>query len=143
TKHQVAEVTSLGLVQMTRKRVGQGLLDAFSEPCEHCGGRGVVMFDDPVGKGQSDGGRQQSGSNGGSSAKPEKKQPRKDKAAVAAEDRRRAEQSAAVAKVAAAARAKHEAEHSASVEAPQPEPPAESAAPPHGDALLAGTDGTQ
>ena len=41
TKHQVAEVTSLGLVQMTRKRVGQGLLEAFSETCEHCNGRGV------------------------------------------------------------------------------------------------------
>ena len=40
TKHQVAEVTSLGLVQMTRKRVGQGLLEAFSETCEHCKGRG-------------------------------------------------------------------------------------------------------
>ena len=31
TKHQVAEVTSLGLVQMTRKRIGPGLLEAFSE----------------------------------------------------------------------------------------------------------------
>ena len=41
TKHQVAEVTSLGLVQMTRKRVGAGLLEAFSEPCECCNGRGV------------------------------------------------------------------------------------------------------
>jgi ribonuclease E len=41
TKHQVAEVTSLGLVQMTRKRVGQGLLEAFSEPCECCNGRGI------------------------------------------------------------------------------------------------------
>ena len=41
TKHQVAEVTSLGLVQMTRKRIGQGLLEAFSETCEHCGGRGI------------------------------------------------------------------------------------------------------
>src|SRR5450755_2782706 len=41
TKHQVAEVTSLGLVQMTRKRVGSGLLEAFSVPCEHCSGRGV------------------------------------------------------------------------------------------------------
>ncbi len=41
TKHQVAEVTSLGLVQMTRKRVGSGLLEAFSEPCECCNGRGV------------------------------------------------------------------------------------------------------
>jgi ribonuclease E len=48
TKHQVAEVTSLGLVQMTRKRVGQGLLEAFSEPCEHCNGRGVIVHTDPV-----------------------------------------------------------------------------------------------
>jgi ribonuclease E len=43
TKHQVAEVTSLGLVQMTRKRVGAGLLEAFSQPCECCNGRGVVI----------------------------------------------------------------------------------------------------
>ena len=43
TKHQVAEVTSLGLVQMTRKRVGSGLLAAFSAPCEHCGGRGILV----------------------------------------------------------------------------------------------------
>ncbi len=43
TKHQVAEVTSLGLVQMTRKKVGQGLLEAFSEGCEHCAGRGIVV----------------------------------------------------------------------------------------------------
>ncbi|MCZ2804676.1 Rne/Rng family ribonuclease [Modestobacter sp. VKM Ac-2983] len=48
TKHQVAEVTSLGLVQMTRKRVGQGLLEVFSEPCEHCRGRGVLVQVDPV-----------------------------------------------------------------------------------------------
>ena len=41
TRHQVAEVTSLGLVQMTRKRIGTGLLEAFSENCEHCQGRGV------------------------------------------------------------------------------------------------------
>ena len=43
TKHQVAEVTSLGLVQMTRKRVGQGLLEAFSHTCEHCNGRGLLL----------------------------------------------------------------------------------------------------
>src|SRR5205814_298439 len=43
TKHQVAEVTSLGLVQMTRKRVGAGLLEAFSTPCECCNGRGVIV----------------------------------------------------------------------------------------------------
>lgn len=51
TKHQVAEVTSLGLVQMTRKRVGQGLVEAFSETCEHCHGRGFIVHTDPVGKG--------------------------------------------------------------------------------------------
>src|ERR1700734_3369861 len=43
TKHQVAEVTSLGLVQMTRKRVGAGLLEAFSQQCECCNGRGVIL----------------------------------------------------------------------------------------------------
>ncbi|GLX00710.1 Rne/Rng family ribonuclease [Microtetraspora sp. NBRC 16547] len=48
TKHQVAEVTSLGLVQMTRKRVGQGLLDAFSTPCDCCHGRGVIISSEPV-----------------------------------------------------------------------------------------------
>jgi ribonuclease E len=48
TKHQVAEVTSLGLVQMTRKRVGQGLLESFSETCEACNGRGVKVHLDPV-----------------------------------------------------------------------------------------------
>jgi ribonuclease E len=48
TKHQVAEVTSLGLVQMTRKRVGSGLLEAFSVPCEHCNGRGVIISMEPV-----------------------------------------------------------------------------------------------
>ena len=40
TKHQVAEITSLGLVQMTRKRIGQGLIEAFATTCESCGGRG-------------------------------------------------------------------------------------------------------
>lgn len=48
TRHQVSEVTSLGLVQMTRKRLGTGLLETFSTPCECCGGRGLVLSDDPV-----------------------------------------------------------------------------------------------
>ena len=48
TRHQVAEVTSLGLVQMTRKRIGTGLLEAFSEPCEHCQGRGLIVHHEPV-----------------------------------------------------------------------------------------------
>jgi ribonuclease E len=60
TKHQVAEVTSLGLVQMTRKRVGSGLLEAFSETCECCNGRGLLIsldgVDHPSHRGRQDGG---------------------------------------------------------------------------------------
>jgi ribonuclease E len=48
TRHQVAEVTSLGLVQMTRKRIGTGLLEAFSESCDHCQGRGLIVHHEPV-----------------------------------------------------------------------------------------------
>jgi ribonuclease E len=48
TKHQVAEVTSLGLVQMTRKKLGIGLLEAFSEPCEACASRGVIVHHEPI-----------------------------------------------------------------------------------------------
>jgi ribonuclease E len=48
TKHQVAEVTSLGLVQMTRKRVGSGLIEVFSDDCEHCNGRGIIVSPDPI-----------------------------------------------------------------------------------------------
>ena len=48
TKHQVAEVTSLGLVQMTRKRIGQGLVEAFSEECPTCHGRGFILHDEPT-----------------------------------------------------------------------------------------------
>jgi ribonuclease E len=66
TKHQVAEVTSLGLVQMTRKRVGQGLLEVFSEPCEHCRGRGVIVHTEPVDERRRGGGSVGgSGSGGG------------------------------------------------------------------------------
>ncbi|SJN22530.1 Cytoplasmic axial filament protein CafA and Ribonuclease G [Luteococcus japonicus LSP_Lj1] len=48
TRHQVAEVTSLGLVQMTRKKIGTGLAEAFTEECSHCGGRGYARHDHPV-----------------------------------------------------------------------------------------------
>ncbi|MGN6636587.1 MAG: Rne/Rng family ribonuclease, partial [Oryzihumus sp.] len=56
TKHQVAEVTSLGLVQMTRKRVGTGLIEVFSEQCEHCNGRGIIVHAEPVEKSSGNGG---------------------------------------------------------------------------------------
>jgi ribonuclease E len=77
TKHQVAEVTSLGLVQMTRKRVGSGLIEVFSQNCEHCNGRGIIVSADPVdqpagtngssggGGGNSGGGNSGGGNSGG------------------------------------------------------------------------------
>ncbi|NEC11453.1 Rne/Rng family ribonuclease, partial [Streptomyces sp. SID8014] len=65
TKHQVAEVTSLGLVQMTRKRVGQGLLESFSETCVHCNGRGVIVhLDQPAVSGNGGGKRKKRGKGG-------------------------------------------------------------------------------
>ncbi|MGW4484783.1 translation initiation factor IF-2 N-terminal domain-containing protein [Amycolatopsis sp. NPDC004368] len=63
TRHQVAEVTSLGLVQMTRKKIGTGLLEAFSTPCEHCKGRGVVVSTEP--QRTAGGGNGNGGGNGG------------------------------------------------------------------------------
>ncbi|MCR4513133.1 Rne/Rng family ribonuclease [Aeromicrobium sp. 50.2.37] len=73
TRHQVAEVTSLGLVQMTRKRIGTGLLESFSTDCDHCNGRGVVITaepvepkkDEPRGGGRQRRGRGGNGGNGG------------------------------------------------------------------------------
>jgi len=74
TRHQVAEVTSLGLVQMTRKKIGTGLIEAFSTPCEHCKGRGVVVSTEPQrtaggGNGHSHGGSGGSGGSGGGGGK--------------------------------------------------------------------------
>ncbi|MBE7159844.1 MAG: translation initiation factor IF-2 N-terminal domain-containing protein [Williamsia herbipolensis] len=64
TRHQVSEVTSLGLVQMTRKRLGTGLLEAFSSPCTCCNGRGIVVHANPVevtGAGGDDSGKESGG----------------------------------------------------------------------------------
>lgn len=86
TKHQVAEVTSLGLVQMTRKKLGLGLLESFSEPCEVCAGRGVVIHHDPIvkhrqspqpetkrrGKGSGSESRASGNGNGNASGAPQK-----------------------------------------------------------------------
>jgi ribonuclease E len=71
TKHQVAEVTSLGLVQMTRKRVGSGLLEAFSQPCECCNGRGLVVSLDLLESAQP--GRRAAGAQAGRGGKDDSK----------------------------------------------------------------------
>ncbi len=85
TRHQVAEVTSLGLVQMTRKRIGTGLLESFSHDCEHCKGRGVVITAEPVEPKKDEqrrGNRRGGGGGGGKDAKPAKKTAAKKKAAA-------------------------------------------------------------
>ncbi|WP_186628206.1 translation initiation factor IF-2 N-terminal domain-containing protein [Rhodococcus sp. BP22] len=60
TRHQVSEVTSLGLVQMTRKKMGTGLIEAFSTTCEHCQGRGIMVHPYPVEAKTDDGSRSSS-----------------------------------------------------------------------------------
>ena len=71
TRHQVAEITSLGLVQMTRKRIGTGLLEAFSTECPHCHGRGFELHDMPVpSQRQADGGARDSRRSRGQGSKP-------------------------------------------------------------------------
>ena len=46
TRTQVFDVSHLGLVEMTRKNVSEGLLESFSRVCERCGGRGVLLFEE-------------------------------------------------------------------------------------------------
>jgi ribonuclease E len=65
TRHQVAEVTSLGLVQMTRKRIGTGLVEAFSENCPHCQGRGLILHEMPVEASKQDDGERRGRRRGG------------------------------------------------------------------------------
>ncbi|OBH16353.1 Rne/Rng family ribonuclease [Mycobacterium sp. E3247] len=69
TRHQVSEVTSLGLVQLTRKRLGTGLIEAFSTSCTHCGGRGIVLHTDPVDSTPSNGRKSESGGRRGRRSK--------------------------------------------------------------------------
>ena len=64
TRHQVSEVTSLGLVQLTRKRLGTGLIEAFSTPCPHCAGRGILLHTDPVDSAPASGRKSDSGRRG-------------------------------------------------------------------------------
>ena len=74
TRHQVTEVTSLGLVQMTRKRVGQGLVEAFSTPCECCGGRGFIVHSSPVENQEADASASRSGHKRGRKGRDESSQ---------------------------------------------------------------------
>ncbi|KUI41833.1 ribonuclease [Mycobacterium sp. GA-1199] len=69
TRHQVSEVTSLGLVQLTRKRLGTGLVEAFSTPCTHCAGRGIVLHGDPVDSTSSGGRKSDTGGRRGKRGK--------------------------------------------------------------------------
>ena len=46
TRTQVFDISELGLVQMTRKRIGEGLLTAFADTCQACHGRGVIVDTD-------------------------------------------------------------------------------------------------
>ena len=74
TRHQVTEITSLGLVQMTRKRVGEGLVEAFSSPCEACEGRGFIVHQHPV---ETSGVEQSSKGAKGSKKQQKKAEPRR------------------------------------------------------------------
>jgi ribonuclease E len=69
TRHQVSEVTSLGLVQLTRKRLGTGLIEAFSTTCPHCGGRGITLHADPVDSAAATGRKSESGGKRGRRSK--------------------------------------------------------------------------
>jgi ribonuclease E len=69
TRHQVSEVTSLGLVQLTRKRLGTGLIEAFLTSCPNCGGRGVLLHADPVESTPSNGRKSESGGRRGRRSK--------------------------------------------------------------------------
>ncbi|MEE6178568.1 Rne/Rng family ribonuclease [Mycobacterium sp. 050134] len=83
TRHQVSEVTSLGLVQLTRKRLGTGLIEAFSTACPHCGGRGVLLHADPVESTPSNGRKAESGGRRGRRSKKGRSDESADQPAVA------------------------------------------------------------
>ena len=69
TRHQVSEVTSLGLVQLTRKKLGTGLIEAFSTTCPECGGRGIQLHGDPVDSTTTSGRKSESGGRRGKRGK--------------------------------------------------------------------------
>lgn len=105
TKHQVAEVTSLGLVQMTRKKLGIGLLEAFSEPCEACAARGVIVHHEPIMRSKHVGEDARPQKQGGKSKNRDKKQ----EVPKVVTGERAAELGSALSKIAASTIAAHEA----------------------------------
>nr|WP_307683347.1 Rne/Rng family ribonuclease [Trueperella bonasi] len=124
TRHQVAEVTSLGLVQMTRKRVGQGLVEAFSTTCECCDGHGYITHANPVERGETD------EQNPRTNVRRQTKQCAKGSPAHNELDPKHEEVRAALANIAAAASSKHESEKSTEEpEAKNAEPEAKNAEP--------------
>ena len=148
TRHQVAEVTSLGLVQMTRKRIGTGLVEAFSENCEHCQGRGVVIHHEPVearkkpeeeprrggrrGRGRGDGEDQQGNGQAGNGAPKASPSPR-DIAAMAKHEHKPVDETAtepAPSEPSAPAAAEAPATDAPATEAPATEAPAAQAQAP-------------
>lgn len=126
TRHQVTEITSLGLVQMTRKRVGEGLVEAFSSPCEACEGRGFIVHHHPV---ETSGAEQSSKGSKGAKKQQKKAEPRRIEdnvdherakealSAIAAASTRKEEENAAE----GAAPAKKRRTRAVSAEAKEPE----------------------
>jgi len=103
TRHQVAEVSSLGLVQMTRKRVGQGLVEAFSTTCECCDGHGYITHANPVERGETDEQNPRTNTRRQPKQQNQKAQPTQEEA-----DPKQDEVRAALANIAAAASSKHD-----------------------------------
>lgn len=114
TRHQVTEITSLGLVQMTRKRVGEGLVEAFSTPCECCEGRGFIVHDDPVEREQ--GGRR---ADRNESSKGARKAERNANVDAGQSDRQREQTKSALSAIAAAAASSHQDDEDGAAVAPE------------------------
>ncbi len=83
TRHQVSEVTSLGLVQLTRKRLGTGLIEAFSTSCPNCGGRGILLHADPVDSAPTNGRKSETGGRRGRRSKKNRSEESSDQPALA------------------------------------------------------------
>ncbi len=114
TKHQVAEVTSLGLVQMTRKKLGIGLLEAFSEPCEACASRGVIVHHEPIMRSKNhhpmeDNDGRGNGSNKNSNKKKQKNQEKKQEVAKIVSPEQAQQLGNVISAIAASTVAAHEA----------------------------------